>query len=434
MPTQTGVELLSSLRRTGSIAAVREIPETFFVEDDELAAFRWLREHVLQHRTFPDPRVFLRHTGIQTIVVSQPLAYYKDRARQRALYNTCMEPFGQMRDAMEAQNPDAIVQIARQIVQASAPYAAGSNFVNIEDAIQQVVTDFETAHANFGVMRGITTGWDYVDQQTNGWQQDDLVSIVGRIGVGKTYVMLKLAYAAWMAGHSVLFNSNELGVRQLATRLFGVHTRINPNLIRRGQISSVIASRIREMASTMERGIPFNIMAGGFKSSVETLGAIAEATNPDIVFSDSSYLLEPIKKRRGAESRRETVADTIDDLKRLNLEIRRPIVQSVQFNRTADIAPRRQQGNNTNPTSHLTLSKIGDTDNIGRASSIVAGLAKGHPPRDIDSRWWAFLKGREGESGVFSFNYRFNPVNFDILTVGDRSIEAPPDQDLSYME
>lgn len=433
MATRTGIELLSALRRSGSISAIRDIPDTFFVEDDELAAFRWLRDHVTQHRAFPDPRVFLRHTGLQTIVVSQPLNYYKDQARQRALYNVIMDPFGQMRDAMEARNPDAIIQIARQIVQASAPYAAGSNFIDLETAVQQVVADFEQAHAAFGTMRGIPSGWSYVDEQTNGWQNDDLISIVGRIGVGKTYVLLFLAYAAWRAGRSVLFNTNELGVLQLARRLFGLHTRINPTLIRRGQLSTVIAGRIREYASTMSGGVPFNIVAGGFKKSVETVGAVAEATNPDIVFADASYLLEPSKKRRGSEGRRETVSDTIEDLKRLGIDINRPIVQSVQFNRQAE-APRRQSGNsNANPTSHLSLAKIGETDVIGQSSSVVAGIAKGFPPRDFDTRWWAFLKGREGESGVFAFNYLFNPVNFDIISIGDRSTEAAPSQDLSHM-
>jgi hypothetical protein len=80
------------------------------------------------------------------------------------------------------------------------------------------------------------------------------------------------------------------------------------------------------------------------------------------------------------------------------------------------------------------LAKIGETDVIGQVSSVVAGLAKGFPPRDADTRWWAFLKGREGESGVFSFNYRFNPVNFDIISTGDQSAgEAAPAQDMSHM-
>lgn len=425
MATLTGLNLLSALRRTGSLAALRETHETFFVEADELNAFRWLREHVATYRTFPDPAVFLRNTGLQTIIVSQNLSYYMNEARKRALYNLMMEPFGQIRDAMEAQNPDAVATIARQMVQASAQFTDRSTFVSIEAAMHLVVTEYDLAAANFGGMRGITSGWDYVDEQTNGWQSDDLISIVGRIGVGKTYVLLKLAYSAWRNGHSVLFNTNELGIRQLATRLFGMHTRVNPTLIRRGQLSTVMAGRIQEMASTMINGVPFNILAGGFKQSVETVGAVAEVTSPDIIFSDSSYLLEPIKKRRNSDGRRETVADTIDDLKRLNIEISRPIIQSVQFNRQAE-APRRQNTNNVNPTSHLSLAKIGDTDNIGRASSIAIGLAFGVPPRHEDTRWGKFMKGREGESGVFQFNYKFSPVNFDIIGVGERTEQVDP--------
>jgi hypothetical protein len=68
--------------------------------------------------------------------------------------------------------------------------------------------------------------------------------------------------------------------------------------------------------------------------------------------------------------------------------------------------------------AHLSLEKIGETDVIGQASSIVLGIAKPPAPYSEVQRWIAFLKGREGEQGVIKVNYRFQPVNFDMIQVG----------------
>lgn len=434
MATETGVNLLSALRRTGSTSALREIPETFFEAGDERNAFVWLREHVTQYRAFPNPNLFFRQTGIRTLTVTQPLNYYVDIARQRALYHMLSEPFGAMRDAMESMQPDAIVELARQMVQSSAQLTnRGSEFVTLTTALQTVLTDFRTAQANIG-LRGITSGWANVDEQTGGWQNDDLISLVGRIGVGKTYIMLFFAYAAWRAGYSVLFNTNELGILQLARRLFGLHSKINPTLIRKGMLSTSVASTLEHQISTMDNGVPFNIVAGGFKKSVRTVGAVMEATRPDIGFVDAAYLLEPEKKRQGSGGRRETVSDTIEDLKRLGIEQNRPIIQSVQFNRQAEQVRTRDDQQNTDPTKYLSLAKIGETDVIGQASSVVIGMAKAFPPMHNLRRWFTFLKGREGESGTWQTKYEHSPVDFSIVSVGSPSEQtAQVRPDLSHM-
>jgi hypothetical protein len=434
MATRTGIELLSALRRAGSTAAVREVPETFFIEDDERAAFVWMRDHVAQFRAFPNPDLFFRQTGIRTLNVSQPVSFYIDEARKRSLYNVLTEPFGQMRDAIEGMNPDAMVEIARAMVQASAQLAAkGTDYIPLEAALEQVMTDFELAQRSIG-MRGITSGWSYVDEQTGGWQNDDLISLVGRIGVGKTYIILFFAYSAWRAGYSVLLNTNELGTLQLARRVFGIHSRINPTLIRKGMISTVVARTLRSQASAMLHGVPFNIVAGGFRKSVTTVRAVAEATLPDIILVDAAYLLEPEKKRRGSEGRRETVSDTIEDLKRVVMDLNRPLIQSVQFNRKAETVRTRDNSQSNDPTAHLTLAKIGETDVIGQASSLAIGMAMAYPPMERIRRWFRFMKGREGESGVWQSKYEHSPVDFSIVSVGEPRGGAVAEQpDLSHM-
>lgn len=439
MASPTAINLLSALRRAGSTSAVREIPESYFQEPDELAAFRYLRDHVQTYRAFPDPAMFRRNTGIQTVVTNQPLSYYVDEGRKKALYEALITPFENMKEALEGQDPDAFVRVCREVMQTSVGFiSATADFSTLQAALELVVTDYEQAVLTGG-MRGIPTGWPYLDEQTAGWFADDLISVVGRIGHGKTYIMLVMAYTAWRAGYNVLFVTMELGVLQLARRLFGLHTRLNPSLIRTGRLSTHFHNQIRELASGMVSGIPFNIIAGGFKKSVETVQAVADATNPDIIFVDAAYLLVPAKKRKGSEGRRETISDTIEDLKRLASERHRPVVQSVQFNRQANRVRNREAGDSRrrNPTAHIDLTKIAETDVIGQSSSVVLGLAKAFPPHSETRRWLKVLKGREGEAGIIQMRYEFSPVCFDQIGVNqdddfDEDAQAPA-QDMSHM-
>jgi replicative DNA helicase len=435
MATPTGVNLLSALRRSGSTAAIRDTPESYFEEADELAAFRYLRDHVTQYRAFPDANMFRRQTGITTLQVAQPLSFYLDQGRKRALYSALMDPFNEFRNAIERKDPDAFVAMAREVIQRSASFvSASSEFATLQAGLESVLQDYDDAHRTSG-LRGIPTGWNYLNDITGGWFADDLISVIGRIGVGKTYMMLIMAYAAWNAGYNVLFVSMELGVTQLIRRLFGIHTKINPDLIRKGRLSSFMANQLQDHATGMvQNGIPFNVIAGGFKKSVETVQSVADATDPDIIFVDAGYLLKSSTKRKNSDGRRETISDTIEDLKRITIERRRPLVQSTQFNRSAERVRTRDSQQNTNPTSHLSLAKIAETDVIGQASSCVLGVAKAFPPLSEIRRWAAIMKGREGEGGRFQFKYEFSPVCFDFVSAASNNEEEETvQQDMSHM-
>jgi replicative DNA helicase len=418
MASETGTLLLSAIRKSGSVAALRDTPEDFFGEDDEKAAFAFLRSYYETHRGFPNPVTFLRHTGIQTVITNEPLTYYVDLARRRTLYYSLLPVFSEMKDALEGRNPDQVIDLARRMQEQASAHRRGQlEYTSLESALAGAMVDFEEAHRSIGI-RGVPTGWEYADAETGGWQRDDLISIVGRPGAGKTYVLLKIAYSAWRAGYNVLFTSMELGVLQVARRMLGLSTAINPRLIRSGQLSPAAARDFRQAVSAIDTGIPFNIVAGGFKKSTQTVMAVAEATNPDLIIVDASYLLAPERRRKGSEGRREMVSDTIEDLKRIGLDLSRPVIQSVQFNRQAVRQRRETNSEQAKPTAHLSLERIGETDVIGQASSIVLGIAKDLPPNEDSRRWLDFLKGREGEAGLFQIAYEFQPVNFDQLRVG----------------
>jgi replicative DNA helicase len=415
--TRDGIRLLSALRKAKSKSLLYETPENFFEDGEEREAYGWLRNYVETYDAWPTAETFKRQTGVQLVITKEVPAYYQDQCRQKVLWTGMLEPFKEIRRALDAKNPDTALQIMRNVIAgATAINHRREGLITLADSMSMVVEDFETAKRTVG-LRGIPTGWQYLDDQTDGWQPADLVTLVGRTGRGKTAALLKMAHAAWSRGYSVLFLSMEMSTLQLARRFFGIETHLNPRLVRAGRLSTYVEVQMRhQIAQMQDEDIPFYWIAGNFKKTTEALRAAVHEVQPDIIFADASYLLKPESKSR-FNGRRELIADVIEDISKLAKECNRPVIQSVQFNRQA-VRPKRgdDDENDRSPVAHLTLEKIGETDTIGQNSAIVLGIELGDPPHETDRRYMAIMKGREGEHGWFEYNYQWQPVNFDYIT------------------
>lgn len=421
--SRAGIALLSFVRKNGSAVLLREIPEEIFIHDDEKRALRWLRDYVSEHRAFPDPTVVHRHTQIQTIQTTQPLSYYMTQARDQAVYSLATKEFEGLRAAFTDKNVAGIVEAAKKMAALERRFDLRPRNPSFPEILQMVVSDFEEAKWAGG-LRGIDTGYAWLNEATGGgWQGTDNIVLAGRIGDGKSQLSLKHALSAFLSGHVVLFLSMEMEALQMARRLLGLHSQINTRDITRGRVGTYAETRLLESIQVMSNGVPFHLFAGNFVSSTGTLRALCEECVPDLIITDASYLLSP--ERRGS-SRRENLVDVANDLKKISLDMGRPLMHTVQFNRTAVKEPRRRtrageqtdnqqdNGEQADPVAHLGLHKIAETDAVAANASIVLALSK-LPHRD-DQRYYVILKGREGERGLWKINYRFSDMNFERIT------------------
>src|SRR4029453_5851452 len=103
------------------------------------------------------------------------------------------------------------------------------------DLLPDLRDDYE-AH-QFGRSTGVPFGYGFVDRLTGGMQGGDIVLIVGRPGIGKTYTLLNFASRAWKAGYSPMIVSMEMMQLQIARRIVGIITGLDPNQIKKGTVS-----------------------------------------------------------------------------------------------------------------------------------------------------------------------------------------------------
>jgi hypothetical protein len=440
---QTGIRLLSALRKARSKSSLYDTPRHYFAIEEEQAAFDWLRDFVESHNAWPSPGTFVAETGIQTVTTLEPLAYYKDKARKHALWEGLMPLYKAMRDPLKDMDPDDAVELARQMLTLSSEFnGAQQGLVSMSAATALVVEDYDIAKRSMG-LRGIPTGFALKDEMTDGLQNANLYTTVARPGVGKTWKLLRQAKAAHDAGFSVLFLTMEMGIVQVMRRYLGMDTGINPRFLREGRLSTVVEQEMKRQAAQLQEhsGAPFWWLAGNFKKSLEALKAAAYQCEADLIIGDAAYLLKS-SDRTKFNAKHEILGDVMQGMADLSTSLNRPVEQSVQFNRTAEPPnqrrPRQDEEEQHNPLSSMALSKIAGSDEIGQLSAYVEGLTWGDGVHRNDQRYAGVLKGREGEDGWYLYNYQFQPFNMDqIATHRDRRRGAADDAappDLSYMD
>lgn len=434
----TGIRLLSALRKAGSTLLLAEIPDDLFTEPEELTAFRWLREYVQQHRSFPTPETFFLHTRVRTLVTLENTDYYLDQAQQRAGYRSALPLFNQLKEGFTNRKIDDIYTAAQEIVDLKKRFQRGQRAQTFAEVLDKVLVDMRDARwaQIAGRLRGVETGYRFMNRATaGGWQGSDNIALAGRIGMGKTYLLLKHALSAWMAGYNVLFQSNEMGALQLARRMVAMQSGYDTREILRGRLGSWAERGISAAVQSMKDSVPFNCVAGNFATSTAVLRALCDEYEPDLICIDASYLLKPEKRM---SNRRENLVDVADDLKRISIERDRPLIHTVQFNREAVRRPRRETQReasdtpprNNDPVAYLGLHMIAETDAVAANASIVVGLAP--VIGRTDRRYYAILKGREGERGVITVNYDFQRMNFDEVT--PEQLEAEGSELINHME
>lgn len=396
-----GLQLISTIVRDGSRSTMAEITPQLFV-NDETRAYHFMREHYREHGNIPNVETFREH-GITFPPAPENVDYYLDRLRRRARYNILVEFQASLNEAVRQRRSEDAADIMREILSRTSGIMAQSDLISLADLGDRMLEEFETRRFISG-LQGVTYGWPYLDQITGGLENGDLTVVAARPNLGKSYTLLKMAHEAWLSGRSVLFVSMEMKLIPLTRRLVGIHTGINPELIRRAQLSTHAVQTVRETVASFRDGErpPFNLVAGDFKKTVGDIDAIIQQYNPDVVYIDAGYLLQP-ESRAGKKDRRELISEVIQELKSVAMRRNRPIVVSVQLNRTIK---RKQKGD-------VDVGQIAETDVIGQIASVIIALQESENQDFANARRkLTIIKNREGSVyDSFEINFTFSPVN-----------------------
>lgn len=248
-----------------------------------------------------------------------------------------------------------------------------------------------------GFLVGVPTGLRYFDADYRiGWLPGELVGIIGRLYIGKTWMLIYFGTLAWMFGKRVLFISPEMPQEEAEARfdtlICGLHNvpvdvtelyrGFKPTKAQQDLLSSV-ANRANWITVTSDEGRPFRL---------GELPRLVRQYNPDVLLIDGLLLVGPDSRGQAWEQ----VKDLSYGLKNLAVGAGIVILVTHQAN--------RQAYNTAKPPG---LHEIYMGDAFAQACDRVLVLSK--PSKEDDTLRITIQKFRKGKPLHVGTDFEFSP-------------------------
>jgi replicative DNA helicase len=386
---------------------------------DEADLFLFMQKHATGYGALPKRKTIKKWASENACTIptkesiDESPKYYLDQIETR---NLKLGLKGAMMDAekLRLANPQASLETLTSDIISLNQTRRRKQLLNFAEDGSDLVHD-EYVKSQLNADSGLKFGWPTFDEMSGGLTGGDVVSIIGRPGMGKTYMALHAMLNAWGQGMTTLFVSMEMKVSPIAQRLAAMYTNTSIAELKSAQVSTKKYAKMHSFLKGMsDVGGGMWVADGALSAKVSDVQMLCAQLQPDVLFIDGAYLLRCDNPRL---QRHDRINTNVEDIKMVLAEqLNIPVVQSFQFNR-------EMVGKSV---EDVDLAHIAGSDAIGQLSSVVLGLFEEDSIETAVQRKIRVLKGRNGEQGEFSINWRFGGLG-QWLHDG----ESKPDTDTS---
>jgi replicative DNA helicase len=391
---------LSSLLGEGipglKIAAEKGISPDY-LNGDVKAAYTYVIEHMSQYGFMPTADMLFGKLGIALEDPDGKFLFWADEVANRRLYQKMNVGLKDVTDKLEGDgDPRTAFELMETLLRKLRDENLGSSRVrSVGSALDEAVDFYRRVKAG---ETGILTPWATINDATLGFWPQDLVLIAARLGVGKTWFVLILAWHAWhVLGKKVLFGTTEVAQVSVGLRFIALHNKLSYKELRHGKLSVFAEEKMMQSLEDLKAVEGFWIVGGDFDFRPETFDAAIEEVNPDLVILDGAYLL----KMEGS-NRTEQAANAFNELKRIAKRRKVAMVASTQFNREVK----------QNSMSSVKVESIGLTDVAGWNADQAFALIQTDDMRADKRVMIKPLKLREGTCDSVEVRWDLDAMDF----------------------
>ncbi len=228
---------------------------------------------------------------------------------------------------------DEIEQKVFSISQKSRP----QNFIHLKDELKSAYERIEKMHQGEKGLRGVTTGFDELDNILSGLQRSDLIILGARPSLGKTALVLDIArHAATKGNVPVGIFSIEMSREQIVDRIIAAESQVSMWRLRTGRLTDELEFEMIQEALDRLSKTPIyiddtpspNVMH--IRSMARRLQA---ESGLGLVIIDYVQLIQPMTN---SENIVQQFTEISHGLKALAREINIPVLAVSQLNRAVD--------------------------------------------------------------------------------------------------
>lgn len=238
----------------------------------------------------------------------------------------------------------------------------GNNTFSMAQIMPNVMKNIEDASQNESGISGVPTGFNVLDNVTQGWQKSDLIIIGGRPAMGKTALCVSLAVNEAKLGNKILILSLEMSKEQIGTRILSMESGVNQSILRSGRLTNDDWNSTESVLQNISNmGIYIDDEGGINETQLRSKIKKAQKDyNIDVVIVD---YLQLIRANNSNQPKVNQIGDISATLKNIAKETKLPIICLSQLSREAA----KKQGNDNKPT----LTDLRDSGNIEQDADIV---------------------------------------------------------------
>ncbi len=351
------------------------------------------------------------------------LETYVDLVKGASLKRQVMEVAGNILEEGYTgdMEPNAYLAQAEELVFSLAQKRKTTEFVKLSEVVNEVRDKTERNRDNKGGVTGLRTGFQNLDQITNGLQPEELVILAARPSMGKSAFALNLALNVAKRnedGHAaVAIFSLEMSNEQLAGRMLSSESNVKNVKIKTGGLTSREWQFLEAGMQSLSRlAIVFDDSAAVTVSDIRAkCRKLAHENRLDFVVID---YLQLIKGDSKSGNRQEEVARISRSLKQMARELKVPVLALSQLSR--DVEKRDDK--------RPVLADLRESGSIEQDADIVMFLFrpdyyKRDADADISDVELIISKNRQGIAGV-TRHFRFDTEYSRFVAQEDR-----PDDD-----
>ncbi|MFA6135842.1 MAG: replicative DNA helicase [Candidatus Paceibacterota bacterium] len=276
---------------------------------------------------------------INTVPSSAHIAHYAKIIREKRILRDLVTISAEISESVfEKQGAveNLIDQIEQKIFSVSVQ-SANKNFVHVKDELKAAYERIEKLHQGEKGLRGVTTGFDDLDNYLSGFQESDLIILGARPSLGKTTLALDMARgAASKGGVSVGIFSIEMSKDQIVDRLIASEAQVPLWKLRTGRLST--EEEFELIQGALDRLSKMSIYIDDSPSpNVMQIRSIARRLQSEhglgLLIIDYVQLIQPLTS---SDNVVQQFTEISHQLKALAKELNIPVLAISQLNRSVD--------------------------------------------------------------------------------------------------
>lgn len=180
---------------------------------------------------------------INSVPTASHISYYANLVRQKKTLRDLITASAEIHEKVfdTSEDPENLLDDIEQKIFSISQKSRPQKFVPIKDELKAAYERIEKLHQGERGLRGVTTGFDELDNYLSGLQRSDLIILGARPSLGKTALCLDIARnAAIKTGIPVGIFSLEMSKDQVIDRLIASEARVALWKLRTGRLTDEI--------------------------------------------------------------------------------------------------------------------------------------------------------------------------------------------------